>query len=228
MIAALAIAASLLGAPASQEVAAAAIERAVRERVQAQLADAGSAATVRVAGRLADQPLPAGTATIEVGRVAGPLPRARLGVPVRLLVDGRLARTLTVWLALEDRRPAWVYGDRHAEGEQVGTLRAERRIVDMTCCGGEALQALDGLDTLRFARAVRAGAPVMRDDFEAVPAVVAQAAVEIEVAQGAVRLSTTGIALGDARVGELVPVRPANSRSAVSSRVVGIQKVRIE
>src|SRR5690349_21302824 len=95
---------AVLGPPAAvgQRVEGATLAEQVREQVQARTLAEGSRARVDVIGRIADQSLPAGALSIEVGQIAGRWPRARAGVPVRLNVEGQTPRTTTVWIAATD------------------------------------------------------------------------------------------------------------------------------
>ncbi|MGH8077929.1 MAG: hypothetical protein ACREPE_11475, partial [Lysobacter sp.] len=83
MLTFLAIATSLVlaePAPRTQRVPAAGIEQAVRSATTLRLQAMGSAASVRIAGRIGDQWLPVGLLAIEPGEIAGRLPRSRVGV----------------------------------------------------------------------------------------------------------------------------------------------------
>lgn len=227
--AALILAAMLSGATdAAQTLPAATIEQAVREVLRSRLDEAGSTAAIDVISRLQDQSLPAGTPMIEVGVISGPLPRSRLAVPVRLQVEGRLVRVLTVWVALQDRRQVLTYATAHRVGDEAALMNPVPAIVDMTCCPGTPVAEAREIEGQRLASPVRAGEPVMLEDYEAIPAVVARSEVEVEVVRGGITLNTTGIALGDGGVGEVVVVLPRMSGEAVRSRVTGLHKVRVE
>lgn len=228
MLVSFAMAASLLGTQPTQQLSALVIMQAVQESVRAQLIQVGSHPSIEVTGRMPDQALPPGNVTIEVSPVNGRLPRPRLGVPVRLLLDGRLARSLTVWVELHERRTVPVYVQDHAVGETADAFPLQSAVVDMVCCAGTVLGSVEDLAHQRFAHSVRAGQPVMREDLEQAPAVQAHKPVDIELRRGAVRLHTPGIALADGYPGERVAVRPANSESAVITRVLGPRQVRVE
>lgn len=212
-----------------QRVGADAIAGAVEAELRARLRAAGrDQASVRVSGRIDDQAVPAGALTTEVGAIAGRWPRARAALPVRLRVDGAIARTLTVWVESRDPRTVPTYGaDYPARRAGEAIVLAPAR-VDMNCCAGEALAPSPDLRSLRLKRAVRAGQAAMAADFESIPDVQAQQPVRIEVARGAVRLSVSGVALRDGRLGERVPVRAEDGERTVVSRVTGQQKVQVD
>lgn len=212
-----------------QQVSADAIARTVEAELRARLQAAGrSQASVKVSGRIDDQSVPAGALSTVVGNIAGRWPRARVGVPVQLRVDGAVARSLTVWVESQDLRDVPTYradypARRAGEGIALATTQ-----VDMNCCAGNALESIDAVQSLRLKRSVRAGQPAMAADFESIPDVQARQPVRIDVARGAVRLSVPGVALRDGRIGERIPVRADDGERTVVSRVTGKQKVQVD
>lgn len=212
----------------TQAVSVADLQRAVETAVIARLRDARSPARVVVVEGLRDQTLPDGHVRLDVGTIAGRWPRARAGVPVRMLVDGRVVRTLTAWVVLSDVRSVPTFADAASAKSPAETLRLVPGDVDMTCCGDAAVVDADALSGLRVRRAVRAGEPALQSDFEPMPDVVERQSVGIEVVRGTVRVTTTGTALGDARIGQIVSVRPDASSEAVRARVIAKQKVILE
>lgn len=204
------------------------IREAVASAVDARLREAGSSARIVAIDGLRDQVLPAGRSSIAVDAVTGRWPRARAGVPVRLMVDGHPVRTVTAWVSLGDVRKVLTYAEAGAARMPVAALRLMPAEVDMTCCASSPVLDPAGIAALRLRRGVRAGEPVLASDFEPLPAVAAHAQVEIEVEQGAVRLRTQGIALIDGGLGERVPVRPEGAQSVVAARVIATGKVRID
>lgn len=231
MLTSLAMAASLVfsePAARTQRVPAAEIEQAVRSAMALRLQAMGSTASVRAAGRVGDQWLPTGQLAIEPGEVAGRLPRSRVGVPVRLKVDGRVVRSLTAWVEMQDPRWVMTYAATYPSHQTGASMRWMPASVDMACCAGAAATSVEQVAHLRSTRAVRAGQPVMLADFESLPDVQARQRVAIEVISGSVRVQASGVALRDGDVGDRVAVRPDHSRETVISRVVSIQKVVVD
>lgn len=219
--------AAAAAAPPAQTVAAERIAAAVRSALAERLREGHPQARFELITRLADQRLPAGELELRVGEPGGRWPRARASLPVQLRVDGRTVRTLGVWVAVRDPRAVPTYAEAypaHTGGER---LRLVEATVDMSCCAGEAL-AGGATPGLRLKRKVAAGQPALAGDFEARPDVAARERVTIEVVRGPVRLQSQGMALGDGRVGDTVPVRPDASQQTVRSRVVAPQKVQID
>lgn len=215
-------------APATQTLPGGTIAAAVAEALQTRLQQVGSTATFAVDGRMTDQVLPAGRAEVRVDAVAGPFPRARVGVPVWLWVDGRAVRPLTVWIAMHDERDVPVYAQAYAAKTPAVDMQLRTRRVDMTCCAGALLQADASRSELRLRMPVRADMPALAADFEPLPAVRANAPVQIDVTRGVVHLDVPGTALADGRIGDTVAVRTEQGRQALRARVVGPQQVRID
>jgi flagella basal body P-ring formation protein FlgA len=214
---------------AAQAVPAARIGEAVARSLQARLAATGhGGAQVSVDAGVRDQALPAGGVRIVVGDVAGRWPRPRVGVPVALEVEGRVARRLTVWAGIREPRSVLVYASAAAAHADAAALSSRSAVVDMACCADAPLPSLDAVGGQRLRGAVRAGEPVLASDFEATPDVVARGPVTIEVRRGAVRLTTAGIAVADAPVGARVAVRPEGATGMVEAKVTGKGKVVIE
>lgn len=226
---ALAFAVTASPAPAqSQTVSVADLQREVETAVVARLRDMRSQARVVAIEGLREQVLPAGRVRLEVGSIAGRWPRARAGVPVRVLIDGRSVRTLTAWVSLSDVRSVPTYAEAASARSPADGVRLVPGDVDMTCCADAQVVDADALSGLRIRRAVRAGEPALQSDFEPMPDVAERQNVGIEVVRGTVRVTTTGIALGDARIGQIVSVRPDASNEAVKARVVAKQRVILE
>lgn len=224
-IAALAAAGAM---PHAQRVPAADILRAVEAAVADRLASSGSTARLQAVGRIRDQQVPAGSLRIEVGDAAGRWPREHVAVPVRLWVDGRPIRSLTIRAEMHDPRVVPVYEGDYATHQAAAAVHVVLREVDMICCADGKPADVAALSSARLRHAVRTGKPALQSDFESMPEVLAQEPVTIEVSRGAVRITTTGVALDDGRIGERIPVRPERSRVAVSSRVVGKERVAID
>lgn len=229
MLRILAIAAALASAPsATFTMPSTDIQRDVEAAVTQRLRDAGSSARVCGVTGVRDQALPAGRVTLDVGAIAGRWPRARAGVPVRLSVDGRVVRTLTAWVELGDVRRVPTYADRAAAKSPADALHLTAGDVDMICCDGATAPSADALAGMRLRRAVRAGEPVLLSDFEPMPDVVERQRVGIEVMRGPVRLTTTGTALVDGRIGQVIAVKPDASAHTVKARVTAKHMVALD
>jgi flagella basal body P-ring formation protein FlgA len=223
-----AIAPSAQTAPAVQRVSAASLRSRIEVVIGQRLREAASTARIVAIDGVRDQIVPAGLLRVDVGVVAGRWPRARAGVPVRVMVADRHVRTLTAWVALRDVRTVQTYAAPLSARTSAIELRLIAGDVDMTCCDGVVVEDVAMLSGFRMRRSVRAGEPVLMSDFEPMPDVAERQAVGIEVQRGAVRLTTVGIALADARIGEIVSVRPDASAQVVRARVIAKQKVILD
>jgi flagellar basal body P-ring formation protein FlgA len=212
----------------SQTLPAAQISREVEAVLSQRLRDAGSSARIVAVRGVRDQSLPPGRVVPEVGAVPGRWPRARVGVPVRLSVDGRTIRIVTAWVETTDPRRVLTYTQASSAKSAAEGLHLSIAEVDMTCCIGTPVAQTDSLEGLRLRRAVRAGEPVLASDFETLPDVSERDQVQIVVARGDVRIRTVGIALADGRIGQRVTVRPDLSERAVSALVVAKKQVLID
>ncbi|WNH48597.1 flagellar basal body P-ring formation chaperone FlgA [Stenotrophomonas aracearum] len=197
----------------------------VAETLQARLQAGGSTAKVAV-GALQVQPLPAGAVSAEVGEVAGRWPRARATVPVRLRVDGRLVRTLSMPVTASDVRTVQVFAADYAARTALGDVRLQAAQVDMVCCAGAILQQHPG-DDYRLRTDVRAGMPLTEGSVEARPAVQGMQSVQLLVQRGSIRLSADAVALQDGRLGERIPVRPSYAQEAIVAVVTAPGKVQV-
>lgn len=229
MLQILAIAAALASAPRETlTLPSTDIQRDVGAAVAQRLREADSAARVTSVTGVRDQSLPMGRVTMDIGAIAGRWPRARAGVPVRLSVDGRVVRTLTAWVELSDVRRVLTYADRATVKSPADALRLVAGDVDMICCDGAVAPSADALAGMRVRRAVRAGEPVLLADFEPMPDVVERQRVGIEVVRGPVRLTTTGTALADGRIGQVIAVKPDASANTVKARITAKHTVTLD
>ena len=99
---------------------------------------------------------------------------------------------------------------------------------DIAALAAPALPATAPLDGLRLRRAVEAGRPLLAGAVEARPAVQRDKPVDVQLELGAIRLRTAGVALRDARVGEMVKVRSTTGSEPFVARVVAEGAVRVD
>jgi len=216
----LALATTLAGAGAD-------VADAVHARLQALSEGLPGELELQVLGNPAAPALPAGNVEVIVGAPAGRWPRARVAVPVEYQMDGRVLRRQTVWVAVRWWREVDAYAKSAPVGESVGKVRTERRRLDLAPVAGTPAPPPAG-DAFRLARPVRAGQPVLAGDFEPLPDVVTGARLRVEAENGAVRVSTTGRALADGAVGEVIPVSVDGASAPVLSRIVTPEVARVE
>ena len=214
--------------PATQTLSADSVSVAVTRSVQARLDRMGSSATFAISTRVSDQVLPQGLVEVRVDTSNGPFPRARVGVPLWLWVDGRPIRPMTVWIAMHDTRDVAVFAQDYPASTPASGLHLQAGRVDMICCSGAALPGGVLPDSLRLRAPVRAGSPAMASDFEAIPAVAANTGVRINAHRGGVDLVVKGLALADGSIGDTVVVRLEHGAQAFRARVVGPQQVQID
>lgn len=175
-----------------------------------------------------DSRVPQGDCELRVGQMHGAWPRRRIGVPVQLWVDGRLAQSRVVWFSGHWWREALVYAhDAKAGQDAHGSLTQLQKIdsagIDIIASGD-----MGWSEGLRLKKSVRAGEPVRRADFEGVPMVARNDRVSVAVDVGGVHLMTTGVAGEEGSMDEVIRVLPQGAERSVQARVVARNEVKIE
>jgi len=175
-----------------------------------------------------DSRIPEGHYELRVGEMHGAWPRRRIGVPVQLWVDGRLAQSRVIWFSGHWWREALVYAQDAKAGQHAHPELARRQRTDsagIEIIGSEDMGWIEGL---RLKKPVRAGQPVHRSDFENVPMVARNDRVRVAVKVGGVHLQTTGVAGEEGAVDDLIRVLPQGAERSVLARVVARNEVKIE
>lgn len=174
---------------------------------------------IRVIGRPGNLTLPKGRLKIEAGTIPTPWPRARLALPVRLIVNGRVLQVATVWFAIQAFQKGLVYA--HAAGARTPTakLQVRQSLVDAT--GGALLETLSGIRNERLKHSVRVGEAVRIRNFEPIPDVDAQERVRVEIQRGPILIQAIGTALASGMKGTLIPVLLRGATRPFQARVIG-------
>jgi len=212
---------------ASQRVAALRIVAAARARVDARLGSEAATAKVSVVGAPTDVSVPAGAVRLAVHPPTGRWPRARIGVPVDVVVDGRVVRSTTVWFALEVQRKVLSYAADAPIGTVAESLKLVPRDVDIAAARGEPVLDPQQVDGMRLRHAVLAGSMARFEDFERIPDVDRQQRVHVEVALGAIRMRAQGTAIATGNAGDVVSVLVDGAESPVRARVVDKGEVEV-
>lgn len=202
----------------------------VAERALRAQSDALPGAFEFVAARgLEDSLLPSGTTTrLVVGKVQGPWPRARVGVPVHVYAGTQKLQSRVVWFTVRRwaQVPVYARDAQAGEASEALAMRMERR--DIANLQPMLVEDETLPPGLRVNRRVRAGSVVVQGDLETAPPVQRNAEVALNVLQGAVRLRVPAIAQRDGQLGEPVPVRALSSQQWVTARVSGPHEVTLE
>ena len=208
--------------PAGQVIAAA------RDALQAKAAGAHLDVKLASVGRV-DDLLLQDTAAFELRpAVQEAWLRPRIGVPVQVYVGDRRLSTVMAWFAVSVPVRAATYGAGYPRGTPASALHTRTGDVDLARTRGVWLPSIRNPAGRRLRRAVLAGDPVLPDDFEPVPDVHAQQPVRVDARSGPIRISTTGRALSDGTIGQVIEVLPADATQPVRARVVPNQVVSIE
>lgn len=214
--------------PARQTVPHAQIADAVRAHLSAMSAGLPGEVQLTVLGRDQALQLPAGRHELRLGEVAGRWPRSRVAVPVQHFVDGRQVRSQTVWVAVNWWRELDSYDANLPAGTPVAGIAHRKTRVDLARADGEPVDAAALPPAHRLRQPVRAGEPLLAEHFEPMPDVLAGAVLEVQVVRGAVHLNTSGRALADGFVGDVIPVALDAGRKPVNSTILSSLAVRVE
>jgi flagella basal body P-ring formation protein FlgA len=185
------------------------------------VAGTGVAVTVHVLGIPPDATVPAGPVRLQTHAVVGRWPRARVAIPVVVLVNDKPVRSETVWFAVSALRSAWVYAQAAPAGTAMSQLKVHKATVDIAKANGQPIDALAAVTGDRLRRGVQSGWPLLKGDFEPVPDVDKQSQVVVHVRYGSIRMETLGKALGTGEIGDVVSVLVEGAASPVSAKVTG-------
>jgi flagellar basal body P-ring formation protein FlgA len=174
---------------------------------------------VVVVGMPEDMTVPPGTVTLKVHALSGRWPRARVGVPVEICVDGHVVRSATVWFALEVHRQVLAYAADTLVGASAASLKLVPRDVDVAAVQGELIADLSQVEGVRLRHPVMAGTTAVREDFERVPDVDRQERVRVMVASGVIHMQARGTAMARGNTGDMVPVLVDNAEAPVRARI---------
>lgn len=204
---------------ASQHIDAARVVAAARKQIDAQLGSERGAAQVTVVGMPEDLTVPEGAATLSLRPLTGRWPRARIGVPVDISVNGQIVRSATVWFALSLHRQVLSYAGDATPGAPASSLKLVPRDVDVAAVQGEVVKDLREVQGLRLRHPVLADAIVVREDFERIPDVDRQERVQVMVTMGSIHMQAKGTAMAKGDAGEIVPVLVDNAEAPVHARI---------
>lgn len=210
-------------------VPAADIVSAANAWLQAKAKDEGITATFEQVGRINDVQLNGAVSpAIKVNPLKSGWLRQRIGVPVQIIVADKAVSSTMVWFSVSAPHAGLMYSNNQTKGIVIDRLGVRAGQIDLAKTKGKAIASLDGFTGMRLRHAVVAGQALQAEDFESIPLIQAQQAVQIETRNGSVRLSVAGRALNDANIGEMVQVLPTHAAHPVRARVISQQVVVIE
>jgi flagellar basal body P-ring formation protein FlgA len=204
----------------SQHIATARMVAAARAQIDDRLGGESALSKVTVVGTPEDVVVPSGTVTLKLHPPAGRWPRSRVGVPVDVVLDGQVVRSVTVWFALEVQREVLGYAVDAAAGTSASALKMAPQRVDAAAAQGSLVRDPHEIEAMRLRRPVIAGSMARMEDFESVPDVDRQQRVRVAVEAGAIQMQTHGTAIGKGNAGDVVPVLVDTAESPVRARVI--------
>jgi len=202
-----------------QTVSAARLVAAARTALPTDAAHSKVTFTANVVGTPSDAVVPAGTVALHAHTLAGRWPRARVAIPIEILINGKVVRNETVWFAVTAKQKGLVYGGNAPSGTPANKLKLASGEIDLATVNGVPVEMPAQLADQRLKRGVHAGWPVLKSDFEAVPDVDKNARVVVHVQYGAIHLQTVATALQAGDVGDAVPVLVEGAEKPVLAQI---------
>lgn len=218
LVPAILLSAPLLAGSAVQAVAALRLVGAAQDALREHLS-AGAEVSLTTIGTPEDVRVPMGGVSLQVHPISGRWPRARVGVPVDVLVDGRIVRSATVWFAVSIHSKVPTYGDDEPIGVLAQAIRVRAAEIDVATLQETPVDGPSALDGLRLRKPVQEGGAVLLSDFEKVPDVDRREKVRVFASYGAIRLATRGVANEKGNAGDVVPVLVDGADEPVRARV---------
>jgi flagellar basal body P-ring formation protein FlgA len=174
---------------------------------------------VDIVGKPEDVQVLAGALAVKARKPEGRWPRARVGMPVDISVNGQVVRSATVWFALSVHRDMPAYVADTAMGTDASNLKLAPHDVDVAMMQGSVVTDPHQLDGMRLRHAVLAGSPVLLEDFEKIPDVDRQQRVDVTESYGVIKLQAKGTAIGRGNTGDTVLVQVDGAETPVHARV---------
>jgi len=151
----------------------------------------------------------------------------QMTVWVDIYLDGRFDRAVPTRFTVTDRVAALVALHNLSKGAPLDCSNAAQASQDIASLDAVALTATCEEVHSRLKRNVVAGEVLTVDQVEPTPAVRQGERVAISVAQGAVVLESSGIALEDGLPGQRIPVRAAQASDSILAMVVAPGQVKV-
>jgi flagella basal body P-ring formation protein FlgA len=215
-------------APAIERVSGEALEAAAKAEVLRWL-DGRDVELTRLAA-IADVEVPAGDKPFEVRAVLGEsaLKGGPINVPVRVMVDGNLYRTIWTNWQLAIWEVASVPKCPILAGETITLDMLEKKRVLSAIAGPETALAAGLVVGSTARRDLAPGTPVREMDVVRPVLVRRGDSLFLEVRRGGVQARVAGIAEQDARAGERIDVTLLDSKRKLSATVVSRELARID
>lgn len=222
------LAALLLCAPSGDLGAAATVEGAVREYIEAQMPWPPGTARVDFLSARGDKSPLEGGVTLRVENAGPPDFIGDAAFLVRHYRAGNLLRTETVRTRIEVMRDVVVTAKTLATGTVLnqGDFQLSRRWVRRV--HPQALVSGEEAAGRRLAVQLAAGAEILASMLKEVPLVRRGQMVKIILERGAMRIMTVGLPEEDGVAGSIVRVRNITSNRIIYARVLGDSLVGIE
>ena len=186
-------------------------------------------AQVNQIGKLSDVVIPEGKHwTPQVREIKINSQSARAFVSVQLLLDGKIWKTKTVCFAISHIKEMPVYSHDYARYTQENAVQIKYQMKDVMRTSDSILTDRNLINGKQLSKNVKVGDLVVLTDFEAVPDVLIGQLVKVESTSGSAKISTTGTAISNGNIGQVVKVLVNGSTGNIQARVISHQVVSIE
>jgi flagella basal body P-ring formation protein FlgA len=211
-----------------QKVSVDALLRAAVGALYAAVGNAVPHLEVDLLSNLENIHVPAGALRITPRIQPHPALSKRMCVWLDLQVDGKDYRTVPVWFAVKAFQPALVARVPLRAGDAPRLQDFATETLDVTTFGSAPLARDAPLDAVRLRKPLDAGMPLLAAHVEERPPVARNQPVEVRVTLGSIQIEIAGVALSDARLGEVVKVRNPASNDSFPATVIADGKVLIQ
>ncbi|HEX7650236.1 MAG TPA: flagellar basal body P-ring formation chaperone FlgA [Noviherbaspirillum sp.] len=205
---------------ASQVLPSAVLVDAAKSYLQSIVASRFDKFELEQAASIADIEAPVGVASFKVRPLEGRAISARTPVWVDIYVDGDMARSVVIPMHVTASSTVFIAKHGLAAGSEVIATDFEPVTRDIVGIRPAPATAKDLAQPRRLRKMLAAGKTLMRECLLATGAVYRGDVVALRLSEGNVAIETIATAEHDARIGELIAVKPATGTDKVMGRLV--------
>jgi len=176
---------------------------------------------LQLKSKLPDQLVPQGKIELKVKPLNSRKGGGHRAVPVQILVDGKIYRTLILSFNVQILQEVVVLVQPLKKGETISGAKVVLQRVDVSRLHSSPYQGIEQVMGSRATRYLKANTILTKKDLEEIPLVLKGKPVTIQAKIGLVEIAVLGKALADGRRGELIQVQNLDSGKKLLVRVVG-------
>ncbi|WP_299581604.1 flagellar basal body P-ring formation chaperone FlgA [uncultured Microbulbifer sp.] len=144
--------------------------------------------------------------------------RSREAVNITFESEGKVVSSFPLWLSLSHQSKALISIDQYKKGTLSNKIRVTQRQTDVAKLNENIISEIPS--GMRLKKNLSPDEVITVGMFEAVPEVEIGSQVKIVSIVNAVRVITTGVALSDGKIGDLVSVKLKNGKSMFKAEVL--------